>query len=373
MRCTTRRRIRSSGACRDDRGRRGSGRATLILGVVAAGSILAWLAWIELGDGGKPPRFSAVSASRETSAPGDAPAPSELDAGERRSATQPPAPSMPENAPRAAEKDWTSCLEIVEAEALRRCLAEHLGPNPDARAIARVLCGKSPSHQANRAAIAEALLRVPPGEAIAWIGPAEAECPRLLGWGDLENALEAIEARDPAWFSAFRQSMTPDVLFDPDSGEAGILFSVWFLKRGDLEMRTWIEKGAHGAWGGTSAQIDRAIGASLTIQRSGEEQLRFLRSVLEVPNIPGEAGIGSTFVNQLLNTRSWPEGQSSAALETLMQVLYEPRYEESAAATICLHFPVDAPPGCDPDMWAAIRARAIEVARAIGLVMPEAR
>jgi hypothetical protein len=107
--------------------------------------------------------------------------------------------------------------------------------------------------------------------------------------------------------------------------------------------------------------------------KNGEEQLSFLRPVLGAPNVTGEAGIGSTFANQLLNTRSWPEGQSSPALETLMQVLYEPRYEESAAATICMHFPVDAPPGCDPDMWATIRARALEVARAIGLVMPESR
>jgi hypothetical protein len=144
------------------RGRRGSGRATLILGIVAAGSILAWLAWSELGDEGKPARPSRRTRAGKPRPPATGPRPpSSTRASEERDAAA--APSMPENAPRAVEKDWTACLEIVEAEALRRCLAEHLGAKPDARAIARVLCRKSPGHEANRAAIAEALLRVPPG------------------------------------------------------------------------------------------------------------------------------------------------------------------------------------------------------------------
>jgi hypothetical protein len=262
---------------------------------------------------------------------------------------------------------------MEDPEAMRRCIDARLGPNPDARAIARALCRELPSHAANRMVLGEALLRIPPTQVLAWTGPAEAECPRLLGWGDLENALAWCETRDSAWFQAFRQTLSPETLFDPASGEAGILFSVYFLKQGDLEMRTWLEKGAHGEWGGTSAQIDRAIGASLTLPRSSEERLAFLRSVLASANVPGEAGVGATFAIQLLDARTWPDGKSAAALDTMMQVLYEPRFQESAAATICLQFPVDPPPGCDAEMWSAIRARAFELARAIGLVLPEQR
>jgi len=211
------------------------------------------------------------------------------------------------------------------------------------------------------------------GSALEWIGPAEAECPRLLGWGDLEGAFASCASLDPAWFQAFRQNLSPEALFDPRSGEAGILVSVAFLKQGDLEMRTWIEKGARGDFGGSSAQIDRAIGAGLAIQGQGEERLSFLRSVLASSSVTGEAGIGATFVHQLVDSRSWPEGQSSAALDTLMQVLYEPRFQESAAATICLQFAADAPSGCDPNLWSEIRARSLEIAHGIGLVIPEGR
>jgi hypothetical protein len=109
------------------------------------------------------------------------------------------------------------------------------------------------------------------------------------------------------------------------------------------------------------------------VQGSGEERLAFLRSVLASSSVTGEAGIGATFAHQLIDARSWPGGASSAALDTLMQVLYEPRFEESAAATICLQFPADPPAGCDPGLWSAIHARSLEIAQAIGLVVPEGR
>ena len=346
----------------------GSARGFLVLGIAAVGTAGAWLAW-----GGVPRqsgsarevRGAEAAAPRAPSPRGDASAVSSSD---RTSATPAKDAVAPAAAPaEASDRGWVACLDLQDSEAMRECLAARMDATPDAVEIARALCNGTASHAANRMVLGEALLRIPPTHALAWIGPAETQCPRLLGWGDLENALEWCESRDSAWFQAFRQTLTPDVLFAPESGEAGILFSVWFLKKGDAEMRTWIEKGAHGEWGGTSAQIDRAIGASLTIPRTSEERLAFLRSVLDSTRVPGEAGVGSTFANQLLDKRSWPDGRSPAALDTLMQVLYEPRFQESAAATVVLHFPVDAPAGCDADTWTAIRARSMEIARAIGL------
>jgi hypothetical protein len=352
----------------------GSARAGWFLGVACAAVGVAWIAWglrrHEAESRALDARAVAESPSRSaSSATPDAPTP----AGRTSATSTAETPSPDPVHAKVPDPEVAGCLALEDLDAFRKCVAARLDAKPDARAIARLLCRRSKSHDANRILLAEALLRVTPARVLEWIGPAESECPRLLGWGDLEGAFADCGARDPAWLQAFRQNLSPESLFDPRSGEAGILVAVSFLKKGDLEMRTWIEQGARGEFGGTSAQIDRAIGAALVIQATGDERLAFLRSVLASPSVPGEAGVGATLVHQLVDTKSWPDGQSSAALDTMMQVLYEPRYEDSAAATICLQFTNEAPPGCDPNLWSAIRARAIEIAHGIGLVMPEGK
>jgi hypothetical protein len=345
----------------------------LFLGVVGVSLGIGWLAWSLRGHPARAAHDSGPDVERPTRSPSsegpDAPS------SEGRTSPIPRAdPSSPPGiSAKVPEPDVAACLAIEDLDAFRKCVASRLDAKPDARAIARLICRRSKSHDANRILLEEALLRITPARALEWIGPAESECPRLLGWGDLEGAFAACEARDPAWFQAFRQNLSPESLFDPRSGEAGILVSVAFLKQGDLEMRTWIEKGARGDFGGSSAQMDRAIGAGLVAQASGDERLAFLRSVLASTNVLGEAGVGSTFAHQLIDAKSWPEDRSSAALDTLMQVLYDPRFEDSAAATICLQLDADPPAGCDPGLWSAIRARALEIAHGIGLVMPEAK
>ncbi len=352
---------------------RGSARTGLFLGVLAASVGVAWLAWSLRRH---PSEGRALDASYFQNAPRSSSSATPADAtpGGRTNASnsRETASSDPVRS-KERDPDVAACLGIEDLDALRRCVAQRLDAKPDARAIARLICRRSRSHDANRILLGEALLRVTPARVLEWVGGTESECSRLLGWGDLEGAFADCGARDPAWFQAFRQSLSPETLFDARSGEAGILVAVSFLKKGDLEMRTWIEQGARGEFGGTSSQIDRAIGAGLVVQEIGEERLAFLRSVLASPSVPGEAGVGATFVHQLVDSRSWPEGQSSAALDTLMQVLYEPRFEDSAAATICLQFTSAPPAGCDPNLWTAIRARAVEIAHGIGLVMPEGK
>lgn len=353
---------------------RGSARAGWLLGVAGAAIGIAWLAWglRRHAADGRVPDARTVAESPSRSSSGTAPDAPSLERRTNASTTS-ETPSSDAVHSKVPDPDVAACLALEDLDAFRNCVASRLDAKPDARAIARLICRRSKSHEANRTLLGEALLRVTPARALEWIGPAEAECPRLLGWGDLEGAFAYCANRDPAWLEAFRQNLSPESLFDPRSGEAGILVAASFLEKGDAEMRTWIEKGARGDFGGTPAQVDRAIGAGLVVQGSGEERLSFLRSVLASPSVPGEAGVGATFVHQLVDTRSWPEGQSSAALDTLMQVLYEPRFQDSAAATICLQFTAEAPFGCDPNLWSAIRARAIEIAHGIGLVMPETK
>ena len=356
-------------------GPRGSARGGLILGFVAAAAGVGWLAWSLRPHPGRgtaavhPPATSGAPRSGSSAAPDEPLSPGRTIADPAAAAPTAAAAS----ASSATDPDVAACLAIEDLEALRACVEKRLDEKPDARAIARLICRRSKSHDANRILLGAALLRITPARALEWMGPAEAECPRLLGWGDLEGAFASCALRDPAWFQAFRQNLSPETLFDPRSGESGILVAVTFLKQGDLEMRTWIEKGARGDFGGTSAQIDRAIGAGLAVQGTGDERLGFLRSVLASSSVTGEAGIGATLAHQLIDARSWPEGQSSAALDTLMQVLYEPRFQDSAAATICLQFTAEAPAGCDPSLWSEIRARSLEIAHGIGLVIPDGK
>ncbi len=256
---------------------------------------------------------------------------------------------------------------------MRACLATRLSAHHDAAEIAHFLCSDARHADLHLTLVSEALSQVGPADAMTWIGELEVACRRYLEWGLLEAALTIREQKDPAWFLAFRQTLTPERLFAPDAGEAGILLSTLFLKKGDLEVRAWIESGARGEWGGTGEQIDRAIAVSLTAQAPGNEMLAHLRSVVASAGVPGGGSMGSTFVHAFLDARAWPEGQSSAALDSLASLLYDDRFAESAAATVCLSFPVEAPAGCDAAAWAAIRARSLAIANKIGLLIPDSK
>ena len=288
--------------------------------------------------------------------------------GERIDAAPPALESQPDSEPA-----WVACLDRGTPEDVRDCLERELPTPPDPAEVARYICATRADSEHHSILLAEALYRSPAAEVLEWISRLEVVCPPLLEWGVLEHAIRLTQERDPAWFKELRSTLTADRLFDPDAGQAGILLSSVFLEQKDLEVRGWMELGARGEWGGTREQIDRAIAVSLCVRRTGEETLLHLQSVLASNGVPGGGSVGSTFVHALLRSSSWPDGDSRPALDTILLVLYEPRFQESAAATVCLSFPVDPPQGCDPTTWAAIRTRSLEIADQIHLVIPGRR
>jgi len=256
-------------------------------------------------------------------------------------------------------------------------LSSRLAAYPDPLEIATFLCSDQSSGQMRGdlhvILVNHALALLPATEVLGWTSQLQVGCRQMLEWNVLETALALREAQDAAWFAEFRRTLTPELLFDPEAGEAGILVSFLFLRKGDAELRSWIEAGARGELGGTAEQIDRAIGVSRMAQAPGSEMLAHLQAVITSAQVPGGGAIGSTFVHALLDQSAWPDGGSRPALETLLSVLYDERFQESAAAMICMTLPVEPPEGCDPDRWAAVRARALEIADQIGLVLPDAK
>ena len=360
------------------RTRRGATRGLLLVGVIVLAAGTAWLAGTarnpeharpDAAPDGRAPEAETASPHREPALAADAPGDRRTRAGSPASA---PAPSVAAP-PKYREPAWAACLDAVDPDAVRACLASHLDAHPDPAEIARFLCSDARHAELHLTLVSEALTRIAAPEAMTWIGQLEVGCRRYLEWGLLEAALTIREQRDPEWFLAFRQTLTPERLFATEAGEAGILITTLFLKKGDLEVRSWMESGARGEWGGTAEQIDRAIAVSLRAQTPGDETLAHLRSVIGSSGVPGGGSTGSTFVHALLDARAWPEGHSAGALETLTSLLYDDRFQESAAATVCLTFPVEPPSGCDPAAWAQIRARSLEIANKIGLVMPDAK
>jgi hypothetical protein len=357
---------------------RGSTRGILVLGIVAIGAGLAWLAQEALRApcvGSSPEGRSergevlasppAIPASLAGESPG----------GQRKSVdgTRAPRPRPPTNPPAsgAPETPWTACLDRGDEERIWDCLRAHLDPHPDGSAIGKFLCrgGHDPT-TSQALLLAAALDRISAEEVLPWLHQIEIACPRFLGWSVLEHAMEQQRIRDPAWHQQFLAALTPERIFDEDAGESGILLSAHFLEKGDLAVRDWIERGACGDWGGTSEQIERALGLALAVERTPEERLAFLRTVFTSESVPGDGAFGSTFVQELLSPRTISGSDSTGALEAIQAVLCEPRFRDSAAATICLRFKDEPPPGCDRATWAALRARALEIAREIGLVIP---
>jgi hypothetical protein len=268
---------------------------------------------------------------------------------------------------------WVECLKQSDPVLVRACLESRLDPDPNPGELAGFLCLDERDrnlYDLHVILVSEALARIPSSQALDWIDQVQLGCRRYQESSFLIKCLAQREKDDPAWIAGLRETLTPDRLFSPEAGEAGIQLTTFFLKKGDLQVRQWIEAGARGEWGGTPEQIDRAIGISLTVQDPGTPRLSHLRSVIASASVPAGGATGSTFVHALLDANAWPDRDSAKALDTLMSVLYDDRFQESAAATLCLTMPVDPQKGCDPATWLAIRARALEIANQIGLVMP---
>lgn len=347
-------------------------RGLLVAGSVAVAAGIAWVAARsrrpEPGPGVPEGQVGRVNSPAGSPA-GPAPLAAETAAGQRTTAAVDPSTAGPAHSSNLA---WSACLDHGDETRIWDCLRVHLDPHPDAKEVGRHLCTSGQDPATSQALLLGAALdRMPAADALSWLREVEVACPRFLGWSVLEHAIEQLRARDPAWLQQFVAALTPDRLFAEQSGESGLLLAAHLREKGDLEIREWVERGARGEWGGTAEQIERAIGLSLAVDRTPADRLEFLRSVLASESVPGDGSLGSTFVLELLNPKTIAGGDSASALDTIEAALCDPRFKESAAATLCLRYKDDPPAGCDPVAWKKLRGRALEIGREIGLVIPK--
>lgn len=350
----------------------GRASAPLLVAIVLGTAGLAWLG----GRNWKTAEPHPVARSEPPSAGTRPPAegagtaiPSESDGSRARHAED--RPSAPrEAAVPSPSADLAGCLRDKDAEAVRECLRSRLDARPESARIAHILCSDTENSDQHLILVTEAMSRIPAAEVLEWLDDLQTRCRRYQESDFLSACLLARRGQDPSWFAGFRSTLTPERLFDPSADEAGIQIAALFIREGDPEVRDWIQAGARGEFGGTLRQIDRAIGVSISMQAPGEEWLSNLRSIIQSADIPEGGALGSTFVHALLDSRAWPNNSSAPALDTLVTVLYDPRFQDSAAATLCLSFTPHPPNGCDAAMWDVVRSRALEVAAQIGLSIP---
>lgn len=372
------------------RNERGSVRGLLLLALIASGAALAWVASRALAPHPAAPGLDAGASGAGGPANGAASKPGAAgrsSSGRSAVAGGEPDPDAKDKAsvPAAPAPAWAECLDRDDPDRVRECLRSMLGDHPDPSQVAQVLCtdprttnaqevrvqGEAVARTRNAwILVTEALARVSPAEALDWIDKVNLGCKRYQEHDLFRDCLAARRDQDPAWFREFRATLIPERLFDPAAGEAGIQVTTLFLEQKDPEVLAWVEAGSRGELGGTTDQIDRAIGISLAFEQAGTVRFDHLRSVIASARVPGKGATGSTLVHALLDPNSWPEGQPRPALDALLSLLYDERFQESAAATMCLSFTAEAPAGCDPASWSAIRARGFEIANQIGLVMP---
>ena len=177
----------------------------------------------------------------------------------------------------------------------------------------------------------------------------------------LDDCLSYMRDVDPSWFSIFAATLTPARAFREGAGVVAVQLAYGLAMEGYEPARDLVEAGARGEFGGTDAQIRRAMGVGFGIQEKGRPVLDFLVSIAESTAIPNGTRAGSELAALLLMRDCWPDGDSRPALEVLLGILDNPRFSESAALQV-LYVGNDPEPGSDPELW----TRVVERARTIG-------
>jgi len=342
-------------------------RIVLLLGSAAAVSALALVLGPVLrnvlvpGAPASPPR----SLFEEQRAHAELASGSAADRSEARLRPEAVANPAPQRASSTREAAWAPCLDLADPETLRSCVRQRLGREVSAEDLAEWVCRDGREFEQHFLLVSEALARVPAAHALGWLEAFQETCPRYQESWFLHLCLSWVRSRDPGWEEVFRSSFTPERLFDPARGETAVQLACAFARDGDLSLRAWLEEGARGEWGGSELQIDRALAVSAGMHDPGSDWLDYLRSVAQAPSTPAGEHIGSTLVAALLHESARLEGDRSSAFDTLEEVLYDPRFQSSAAAMVLRGCPETAPEGGDAGTWRAIRDRAREIAEAL--------
>jgi hypothetical protein len=322
-----------------------------LLCVAAAGGLLWWL----------PGRADAPVLPRVSTRPPGEPLYARGAASEsqrRPTASPDPArPDPPQSLP-ASNASLEPCLSLADLEERRACLDAAFAQLPELDEVAAWLCTTPRPLVLQMEVLATLVRRLEPAEAWTWLDGLQARCARHRETHLFKGALVLAGQTDPNWLRGFEQSLSPEVLFSTEFGEAPVQVAVMLAQQGSEFARFVLERGGCGDFGGSARQIDRAASCSLALQRPGEEFYRYLCEVAKSPNLPEDSGLGSTLATFLTDPRARPGGDALAPLLQLSSVLMDPRLNQSAALTLLQQIGPTAPAGVDVAVWNGLLAQA---------------
>jgi hypothetical protein len=255
--------------------------------------------------------------------------------------------------------------------AMWRCLDRLDWSSVDPADLAVWLCAVQPPLLQASVVVGSVLHARTPEAALNYLADYKPECIEVRESGLQIMALEAIELVDPAWVAALGDSMTPDALFTGSSSEQGILAAEYFIRRGNAKVTAILESGGRGEYGGSEKEISRAAATSLFLTSTsqwdanrGDNAWSYGESLIYSPTTPPI--IGGVLAAFLTSTQTWPNGDSTPALTTLLIALDDPRFTQRAASTLFSSHPPEGPKGCNRVLWDKIYAKVLAVAEENG-------
>lgn len=203
-----------------------------------------------------------------------------------------------------------------------------------------------------------------PQEAVAYLAEYSPTCLNVRESGLQIMAVETIDNIDREWVAELERSMTAEALFTGNSSTQGILLAEYFIRKGNSVLQTILEKGGRGEYGGSDKEISRAAATSLFVASSGQWDERrrdnayaYAESLLASPTTP--SSVGSVLGGVLASNQTWPGGDSTPALTTLLLVLDDPRFKTRAASALFFKKKPEGPPGCNKALWDEIYAKVL--------------
>ncbi len=268
-----------------------------------------------------------------------------------------------------------SSYDASKLGAISECLRGLDWSRVAAPELASWLCSERPPLRQGCLVLAAALYARTPSDAVAYLADYEPECREVAETGLQIMAVEQLSFLDPLWVEELAHSMTPEALFTGDSSEQGLLLAEFFIRRGDSTIRTLLEKGGRGEYGGSEGEITRAARVCLfvtsTIQGDPESAYNawsYADSLLSSQAAP--PATGGVLAPFLANRQTWPNGDSTLALQTLLQALDDPGFRQSATTVLYFMYTPDGPDGCDKGLWSEIYAQVLADAEKYGWEKP---
>lgn len=171
----------------------------------------------------------------------------------------------------------------------------------------------------------------------------------------IENTIFSLSQARPGWTEMVALYFTPDALFRNASTE-GPTMAAFGLARESQFVKSLLQEGARGEWGGNVDQVRRALACSTALLADDPAGAQaFLLSVVDSTTLPSEPVFGGMLVAQLSFQTNRPGNDIPLMSSCILEVLTDLRFREQAARQLYSMYGLEPPPGMPSDQWDPIR------------------